>query len=128
MWLGSAKRARSTRHRAAEQTADHWQAQAAHGQIRRQRVPQIVSKSSRGPAANRTHDKNQSIAQEGAWSGNECNEKSPLGLVATPLSALSEVPFGAADKGAERGCCGVNLIVVRAVGKGARPPVWAFWN
>jgi hypothetical protein len=41
-------------------------------------------------------------------------------LVAAQLSALSDDPFGPADEGAESGCCGVNLIVVRAMGKGAQ--------
>src|ERR1700756_3625539 len=36
------------------------------------------------------------------------------------LSALPDVPFGAADEGTESGCCSVNLIVVGAVGKGAQ--------
>jgi hypothetical protein len=42
--------------RVAEQSADHWQLKRSTARIRCQRVPQIVSKSSRGPAANRTHD------------------------------------------------------------------------
>jgi hypothetical protein len=46
--------------------------------------------------------------------------RSRRGVVAAPLSALSDVPLGPADEGAESGCCGVNLIVVRAVGKGAQ--------
>jgi hypothetical protein len=41
-------------------------------------------------------------------------------LVAAQLSALSDDPFGPADEGAESGCCGVNLIVVRPMGKGAQ--------